>query len=70
MPPNDERLARLIETLETTGLHFHALGLANSLKAASSAQGLTPTELAAIAAAKADWEVADKALASYRAHTA
>jgi hypothetical protein len=67
MPIDPKRLAKLIETLETTGLHYHALGLADAFKAASRAQGFTPTELAATAAAKADWEVADRALTDYRA---
>jgi len=67
MPIDPKRHAELIETLETTGLHYHALGVAGALKAASSVEGTTPGELAAIAAAKAAWEVADKALADYRA---
>jgi hypothetical protein len=67
LPIDPERLAELIETLETTGLHYHALGLADAFKAASRAHGITPTELAATAAARADWEVADRALTDYRA---
>jgi hypothetical protein len=62
-----KRHAELIATLETTGLHYHALGVAGARKAATSVEGTTTGELAAIAAAKAAWEVADKELADYRA---
>jgi len=41
--------------------------VAGGRKAANSVEGTTTIELAAIAAAKAAWEVADKALADYRA---
>jgi hypothetical protein len=61
MPIDPKRLAKLIETLETTGLHYQALGLADAFKAASGAHGVCQIELAATAAAKADWEVADRA---------
>ena len=67
MSIDPKRHAELIETLETTGLHYHALGVAGARKAATSAEGATTSELAAIAAAKAAWEVADKALVAYRA---
>jgi hypothetical protein len=67
MPIDPQRLAKLIETLETAGLHYHALGLADAVKATSGLQGVSPIELAATAAAKADWEVADRALTDYRA---
>jgi uncharacterized Zn-finger protein len=36
MPIDPKRHAELIETLETTGLHYHALGVAGALKAATS----------------------------------
>ena len=67
MPLDPKRHAKLIESLETTGLQYHALGVAAALKAATSVEGTTPSELAAIVAAKAAWEVADKALADDRA---
>jgi len=67
MPIDPKRHSELIETLETAGLHYHALGVEGARKAATSVEGTTPSELAAIAAAKAAWEVADKALADYRA---
>jgi len=62
-----KRHAALIAALETTGLHYHALGMAGARKAATSTEGTTTGELAALAAAKSAWEVADKALADYRA---
>jgi hypothetical protein len=62
-----KRHAELIAALETTGLHYHALGMAAARKAATSTEGTTTGELAALAAAKSAWEVADKALADYRA---
>jgi len=61
-----KRHAELIAALETTGLHYHALGMAGARKAATSTEGTTTGELAALAAAKSAWEVADKALADYR----
>ena len=67
MPIDPKRHAELIKTLETTGLHYHALGVAGARKATNSVEGATPSELVAMAAAKAAWEVADKALADYRA---
>ena len=62
-----KRHAELIATLEATGLHYQALGTANARKATTCVKGTTTGDLAALAAVKAAWEVADKALADYRA---
>lgn len=65
MPIEPKRLAELLETLETTGRRYHALGVAGALKAAHSGAGMPLS--APIAAAKAAWQAAEKALADYRA---
>jgi hypothetical protein len=66
MSPDPERLAALIATLETTGQHYIALGIADAFKNANTVQSSTLEELIQIATAKAKFEVADQALASYR----
>ncbi len=67
MAVEDEHLANLIEAVSTTGRRHVALGLANTLKAANSAAGLSTAERAAAATVEAEWVAASAALTRYHA---
>jgi len=69
MPPHDARLADLVQTLEATGRQYRALGLADSFKATNTVEGSTAGEIAQTAAARTNWEAAEKALSDYQAST-
>ena len=63
----DEHLASLIEAVSKTGRRHIALGLANTLKAANSAGGLSTAERAEAATIEAEWVAASAALTRYHA---
>ena len=63
------RLAELLHTFEITGNRYIAKSLAEALKSTITAEGSTASEIAGVAAAKASWTAAEKALAAYQATT-
>jgi hypothetical protein len=69
MMPRDARLAELLHTFEITGNRYIAKSLAEALKSTNTAEGSTASEIADVAAAKASWTAAEKALAAYQAAT-
>ncbi len=67
MAIDGERLAGLVEAVETTARRHIALGVAHTLKTVNTAGGLTASDFTEADAAEAEWIAANDALADYRA---
>ncbi len=67
MPTEDARLNALLSTFKAAGCQYIAQSLAEAVKSTLTAGDSTATEIAATAAAKANWDAAEKALTEYQA---
>jgi hypothetical protein len=67
MAVDAKHLAVLIEAVASTARRRVALGLANSLKVAKSAAGLSTADHAEAASVEAEWVAANAALTRYHA---
>ena len=63
---DDPHLAGLISLFAAAGNRYIAQSFAEALKSIQTAEGSTAGELAETAAAKSDWDAAEKALTEYQ----